>query len=47
MTGQDASEILSSSGLLIGQNLSEITIMNNLFIHPTLGEGIIESLFNA
>jgi len=47
MTGQDASEILSSSGLLIGQNLSETTIMNNLFIHPTLGEGIIESLFNA
>ena len=47
MTGQDASEILSTSGLLIGQNLSEQTIMNNLFIHPTLGEGIIESLFNA
>lgn len=47
MTGQDASEILSSSGLLIGQNLSESTIMKNLFIHPTLGEGILEALFNA
>ncbi len=22
-------------------------IMDNLFIHPTLGEGIIESIFNA
>lgn len=47
MTGQDASEILSSSGLLIGQNLAESTIMDNLFIHPTLGEGILEALFNA
>ncbi len=47
MTGQDASEILSSSGLLIGQNLSDSTIMDNLFIHPTLGEGILEALFDA
>ncbi|MEA1910471.1 MAG: NAD(P)/FAD-dependent oxidoreductase [Spirochaetota bacterium] len=47
MTGQDASEILSSSGLLIGQNLRKTTIMNNLFIHPTLGEGILETLFSA
>lgn len=47
MTGQDASEVLSSSGLLIGQNLSYSTIMENLFIHPTLGEGILEALFNA
>jgi dihydrolipoamide dehydrogenase len=47
MTGQDASEILSTSGLLIGQNINEMTILKNLFIHPTLGEGILESLFNA
>ncbi|MCK5673439.1 MAG: NAD(P)/FAD-dependent oxidoreductase, partial [Spirochaetales bacterium] len=47
MTGPDASEILSSAGLLIGQNLSDKTIMDNLFIHPTLGEGILEALFNA
>lgn len=47
MTGQDASEILSTSGLLIGQNLTESTILNNLFIHPTLGEGILEAIFNA
>jgi len=47
MTGRDASEILSASGLLIGQKLSETTIMENLFIHPTLGEGIPESIFSA
>jgi len=47
MTGPDASEILSSSGLLIGKKLSKSAIMDNLFIHPTLGEGIIEALFNA
>ncbi len=47
MTGPEASEILSSSGLLIGQNLSNKTIIDNLFIHPTLGEGMLEALFNA
>jgi len=47
MTGPDASEILSTSGLLIGMNLSDTTIINNLFIHPTLGEGIFEAIFNA
>jgi dihydrolipoamide dehydrogenase len=45
MTGSDASEILSSSGFLIGKNLSDSEILSNLFIHPTIGEGILEAVF--
>jgi len=45
MTSADASEILSTSGILIEQNLTESMIIDNLFIHPTLGEGIIEAIF--
>ena len=45
MTGADASEILSTSGILIGQRLSKSMIMDNLFIHPSLGEGILEAIF--
>ncbi len=45
MTGADASEIMTSSGLLIGQKISETTLIDNLFIHPSLGEGITEALF--
>lgn len=47
MTGADASEILSASGILIGQRLSESMIMDNLFIHPSLGEGIPEAIFKS
>ena len=47
MTGADASEILSTSGILIGQRLSESMIMDNLFIHPSLGEGILEAVFKS
>ncbi len=47
MTGADASETLSASGLLVGQNLSDSIIMDNLFIHPTQGEGVSEALFKT
>ena len=47
MTGSDASELLSTSGLLIGQKLNGPMIMDNLFIHPTLGEGILEACFKT
>ncbi len=45
MTGADASEILSTSGILIGRKLTDSIVMDNLFIHPTLGEGILEAIF--
>lgn len=45
MTGADASEILSTSGILIEQKLTDSMIIDTLFIHPTLGEGIVEAVF--
>ncbi len=42
MSGENASEILSFSGLLIGKAVTKDDILRNLFIHPTLGEGILE-----
>jgi dihydrolipoyl dehydrogenase len=45
MTGSNASEILSDSGILVGKKLDRSVILDNLFIHPTVGEGIIEALF--
>lgn len=45
MTGADASEILSTSGILIKQKLTDSMIIDTLFIHPTLGEGIVEAVF--
>ncbi len=45
MTGADASGIMTSSGILIDKNISGTDLENNLFIHPTVGEGIIEALF--
>ncbi len=42
MSSENASEILSFSGLLLGKKVSKDDILRNLFIHPTLGEGILE-----
>ncbi len=47
MTGENASEIMSASGLLLTKRVSKREILNNLFIHPTLGEGILEGAFLA
>ncbi len=40
MSGENASEILSFSGLLLGKTVTKDDIFETLFIHPTLGEGI-------
>ncbi len=45
MTGTDASGIMTGSGILIDKNISGTDLKSNLFIHPTVGEGIIEALF--
>ena len=42
MTGESASEVMSSSGLLLKKRISQREILENLFIHPSLAEGIIE-----
>jgi len=47
MTGPDASEVLSASGLLIGQKLTQKIILDSLFIHPTMGEAILEAVITA
>ncbi len=47
MTGDNASEILSASGLLISKKVTREDILSNLFIHPTLGEGILEAAFDS
>ena len=44
MTGESASEIMSASGLLLKKKVTKEDILENLFIHPTLGEGIVESV---
>ena len=47
MTGPDASEVLAASGMLIGQKLTQERILDNLFIHPTMGEAIMEAVITA
>ena len=47
MTGPDASEVLAVSGLLIGQKLTLKIILDNLFIHPSMGEAILEAVITA
>ncbi|MCD6396708.1 MAG: NAD(P)/FAD-dependent oxidoreductase [Spirochaetaceae bacterium] len=47
MTGPDASEVLAASGLLIGQKLTQKIILDNLFIHPTMGEALLEAAITA
>lgn len=42
MTGESASEIMSASGLFLEKKVTKDDILENLFIHPTLGEGIVE-----
>ncbi len=43
MTGDGASEIMASAGLFLGGRVSKNDILNNLFIHPSLGEGMLEA----
>ena len=45
MTGENASTVMSASGLLLKKRISKREILENLFIHPTLGEGILEGAF--
>lgn len=47
MTGENASEIMSASGLLLKKKVTKADVLENLFIHPTLGEGILEGAFLA
>lgn len=43
MTGDGASEIMAFAGLFLGGRVSKNDILNNLFIHPSLGEGMLEA----
>lgn len=45
MVGDNAGELMSLSGLLLDQRMTKTGILQNLFIHPTLGEGILEGAF--
>ncbi len=42
-SGRDLSEFLSTSAFLLGRRFTPSDILDTLFIHPTMGEGILEA----
>ncbi|MBI9101173.1 MAG: NAD(P)/FAD-dependent oxidoreductase [Spirochaetales bacterium] len=42
-TGRDLSEIISPCGLMIGKSVTVEDILDSLFIHPSLSEGLLEA----
>ena len=45
-SGEDVSELVGTLGILIKEKIYADQLKSNLFVHPSLSEGILEALLN-